>query len=256
MSGWGPGRVIDSFDTNVSLGLVPGYNVLTISGRSLGLVQSSFVSVWDGQSTIGTWMAPTADRIHDLVSTNANDTLAGVGAQKVLVQGVSGGFFTTEIVEMAGLSNSPTANAYDMIHRMDVVQSGVDHINDGDISATAQTDTTVTALMLTGNNRTFSCIYKTPSNEVLLLDQFLASVERSTGGGTDSDFRIVSFLEDLEILTASVVISTSAAGTTAIDVELKYGSRVPPNTYLIGQAAPTQTATTANIFMRGIRVKI
>lgn len=257
LPGGGTGVPVDIYETSnfqsqVSRGKVPGVDDAIVSGRFEGVgADGTYKDIWDGQLSIGQWVAPTTDRIHNLVSTDANDTLAGSGAQKILVQGVSGGLLVSEIVELTGLTNAPTANAYDCINSMNVIQSGVEHVNDGDISATAQVDGTVTSLMLSGNNSTFQAIFKTPSNAELLIDHILYSIERSGGGGTDGEFRLVTFLEDIEIVTASIPVSVTGTGSSAFQVEIQYPAIIPVNSYVKLQAKPTQNNTTGGAVLFG-----
>lgn len=245
-----------AYTSAVSLGIIPGHTNHTASGRSLLLGPTGgFTAIWDGNPTIGDWVAPKQDRIHDIASTSGLDILLGTGAQRILISGISNDLFTQEVIDMNGVDLVATVRAYSMIHRMDVIQSGTTLLNQGDISATAQTDVTVTALMLAGNNRTFSGIYKTARNENFLIKQYVASVERSSGGGTDADFRLLAFNEDLRIATGSITVSTTAAGTSAIEIPIEFPQSIPPNTYVIAAISPSQTNTIANAVLHGERVQ-
>lgn len=63
---------------------------------------------------------------------------------------------------MDGTVNSPTTNSYLRIHRLEVITVGSGEINAGVISATADTDGTVTAEIAIGDGQTQMAIYTIP----------------------------------------------------------------------------------------------
>lgn len=136
--------------------------------------------IWDGG---GTWVAPTQSRIHDLVSTSTNDTSVGTGARTVLIEGLdSVGQDLSEVVTLNGTSNVATTGSYLMINRMTVATAGSGGANVGDITATAQTDSTVTAQISAGNNRTMMAIYKLPDYTGAFLRECYGSLGVCTSG--------------------------------------------------------------------------
>ena len=92
-----------------------------------------------------------------------------------------------ETLTMNGTSNVTTTNSYIMIHRMIVRTAGSNAANVGDISATAQTDNTVTAKILAGNNQTLMAVYQIPSDYSQgCVVSFYADMNRNnTTGATD-----------------------------------------------------------------------
>lgn len=111
----------------------------------------------------GLYVAPTTARVHDIVSTSVNDTSAGTGARTVFIIGIDGSYNrVTETITLNGTSNVPTVNSYLHIHLMQVTSVGTTEVNQGVITATAQTDGTVTCSISTGDGQSASTIYLVP----------------------------------------------------------------------------------------------
>lgn len=132
----------------------------------------------------GTWVPPTQDRLHNIASSDPNDTnTSGSGARKVSIQGISGGVLTTETINLNGVSNVATVNAYDMIHRMRVIDVGSGGEAAGTITATAQTDATVTAEIPAGEyNQTQMAIYRVPDGKTLYLTKLSFGIKKVASG--------------------------------------------------------------------------
>ena len=169
------------FGLMVSLGLLPGITAVTKYGRSINLDSGIETDIWDRANPTDdqtVWVAPTEARIHDIVSSNAGDAAAGVGARTVRIWGLKTWDLreTSENIVMNGLTDVPTVNAYVIIHRMRVVTAGATGPNIGKISATAQIDTTVTALMLEGNGSTEMTMLGIPSTQKAYVTRFFAGI--------------------------------------------------------------------------------
>lgn len=131
-------------------------------GKNTDIDTAASEDIWDGGAV---WVAPTEARLHLIASSVVSDTSAGTGARTVQIYGLdSAGALQNETVTMNGTTNVTTTNSYIMVHRMVVRTAGSNNANVGDISATAQTDSTVTAKILTGNNQTLMAIYQIPSD--------------------------------------------------------------------------------------------
>ncbi len=116
----------------------------------------------------------------------------GSGASAVLVEGLDEDWNEAyEIVRLKGTGNNATVNTYRMINKMVVIHSG-SGANTGVISATAQTDSTVTAQIGTvsgsGANRTQMAIYQVPAGKVGYLKSWYAGINLS---GTGSDISLL-----------------------------------------------------------------
>ena len=183
------------FAMKAALGLIPGIATVNKYGIAPDGIQTSLTDVWsraDSTPTQQIWLAPTAARIHQLVSTSANDTLLGSGARQVRVYGLQ--TWDTpesyEDVDMNGTTPVSTVNSYVIIHRMKVLPSDSTIINDGTITATANTDSTVTAVIIAGEGQTEMAIYGVPSVKDFLLTKIGAGVDRAGGAVRTVDFQL------------------------------------------------------------------
>ena len=142
---------------------------------------SSPEDIWEGT---GVWVAPTAARIHDIVSDDVNDAAAGTGAQSILVSGLDGaGLEVSETVALNGTTPVPTVNSYDITHELRVTAAGAFGRNAGNITATAQIDLTVTAIVLPTENKSLMAIYKVPSDKTAYMSSLRTSfVRKGTSG--------------------------------------------------------------------------
>jgi len=110
------------FLTLVKLGLVPGHKLTHKFGH--GLVTTAPTAI----SSVALYQTPKVNTSLEAVSDDAADTLLGLGAQKIQVQGLvlSGGLFVfqEEEVEMDGLTPVALANDYIRVFRAWISQSG------------------------------------------------------------------------------------------------------------------------------------
>jgi hypothetical protein len=175
------------FDLAVASGLVNGVTFINKFGRNPEIDAEVVADVWDGGATgIDSllWVAPTQARIHAIVSTSTNDTSVGTGARTIRVWGLTDWDTkeSSEDIALNGTTPVNTVNSYVIIHRIRVITNG-GTINAGDITATAATDGTVTARLLTGEGQTQMCVYGVPSVQDLYLTQTYAALNRQSGGG-------------------------------------------------------------------------
>ena len=83
----------------------------------------------------------TAERI-SIVSTDANDTVAGTGVQKILIRGYKDGEFAYEEVDMSGTVAATTSSSFDEIHNAEVSQVGTGS-QGGDITISVSGGSTI-----------------------------------------------------------------------------------------------------------------
>jgi hypothetical protein len=162
------------------LGRFDGLSGVVKFGHAPDGIQTTPTDVWDRADAAVTqqiWVPPTAPRVHQLSSTDADDTAAGAGAQTVRVWGLPswGARETVQDIPMAGLGNAPTTPLV-MINRQQVIGP---NNNQGTITATADTDGTITSLILPANGQTQQAIYGWPSGQSLALLGFYGAVIRA-----------------------------------------------------------------------------
>jgi len=116
--------IIDrDFLTEVKRGNVPGYRLIHKFGKN-GAVGTSPVPIATG----GVYPTPTANVALEIVSDDGDDDVAGDGARKVMIQGLTldGGAFVAqeEEVEMDGTTPVDLANEYIRVFRMWISETG------------------------------------------------------------------------------------------------------------------------------------
>jgi len=185
---------------SIARGLVGGHFAVTKFGRSTN-VDLTFRDLWDVTGT-AIWIAPTAARLHDIKSSSASDSSAGVGARTVRVYGLKTWITAevSELISLNGVTNVPTVDSYVIINHMEVVTKGATDVNVGDITATAQTDTTVTAQINASEGRTQTSIVGIPTLENAYLTDVHAAIERGATALAGTVKLMVNSEPDIELL--------------------------------------------------------
>ena len=209
---------------------VPGMSSENKFSRNIEVDSGVTADVWDGGHTVASggtsliWLAPTAARIHTIASTSASDDTGGTGANSVIINYLPD-WNTAETTEtVTGNLNAGIAmnNAAVMINRMEVIiQSTSTTANAGEITATAATDSTVTARIRAGEGQTQMSIYGVPSIQKLKMGRFYANVNKAGGAAGLLD---VTLLANTAPDTNSVVFITKhtfglqTVGTSAFTI--------------------------------------
>lgn len=218
--------------TQLVLGNIEGHTFVNKFGAAPDGIQVTPTDIWSRANSTPTqqiWLAPTAARIHTLVSTDAADT-----GFNVRVYGLKtwDSLETSELVAMNGLTGVPTVNSYVIIHRMKMIPTAAKVTNVGTITATAAVDGTVTAVILLatgqpGDGQTEMAIYGVPSVQKALLHRWSVNIDRTTGVAVAVDFRL-RVNENPNVQTTGFLrkddISLTSTGTTVLERFYK----VPP----------------------------
>jgi len=150
-----------NFALEIAKGNIPKHSIITKFGFNPDVDTGTFPEDLWGQS--GTYVAPTAARVHNFVSTSVNDTAAGTGARTILIYGIDGSYNrVTETITMNGVVNVASVNSYFHIHLVQVITAGSTGNNVGLITGTAVTDATITISVLATQNQSVSSIYMVP----------------------------------------------------------------------------------------------
>ena len=156
-------------------------------GRSSNVDSGVVTDIWDRANATDDqdiWTAPTEARVHDIVSTSANDAAAGTGARTVRIFGLDANWAEQqEDITLDGTSDVATANSYTRIFRMFCLTFGSGQENAGKITATAKTDSSVTAQINIAEGQTQMAIYTVPSGKTLYVYRYYASGLRAQSSG-------------------------------------------------------------------------
>ncbi len=180
------------FRTDIARGNISGTSFVNKYGRNSDIdTATDPEDIWDGG---GLWVPPTTARTHDIASTSANDIdTTGSGARTIFISGLDANWAEqSETIELDGTNNVPTANTYTRINRMYILTAGSTGVNEGNITATAQTDATVTAQMTAGYGQTFMAIWTVPAGKTAYLTQYYASVEKAAAAEGVAEMTLVA----------------------------------------------------------------
>lgn len=175
-------------DLLVALKVYPKISHINKFGRATDVDSGIATDIWDRANATDSqkiWTAPTSAVIHNIKSTSASDTAAGVGARTVEVSGLVA-FDTdevSEIVTLNGITDVPTVNSYIIIHRMEVLTKGATSANVGTITVTAVGGgNPITAQINVGEGQTLMAIFGIPSTQIGFMTNMYGSVQKVATG--------------------------------------------------------------------------
>ena len=205
-------RGASNFGLDAARGLVPGISTVNKFGRTNNVDSGVSTDIHDGAGTNVIWDAPTAARIHAIVSNSGSDTSAGTGMRTLKVYGLTSWTTaeTSETVTLSGGTPVNTVNAYVIIHRMKAVTYGTSGPNVGTITATAATDGTVTATILPMEGQTQMAIYGVPSTQTFYMTKYYATVLKTGGTAISADIQMLANEEAASFRTGYVIKQTGS----------------------------------------------
>lgn len=184
-----------SFLYQAALGIVPGVSAYKKFGYAT--VTTANTTIWDSGGLYAYLSAPATLKV---ASTNTADTLGGIGANKVKVEGLQEtetddwNFFSVE-VELSGQTPVTVIEDVIRVYRMYVTLSGT---NGGAIGTVAISDGTFTlgnpdgktlAQIVNGNNQTLMAMMSIPSGYTGIITDYFANSGKSGELTIDSVIR-------------------------------------------------------------------
>lgn len=179
-------RIIDT-ETQIARGLLDGFSIVNKFGYNPDVDTGTVPEdVWGG-SGVYTGFPASASETITAVSTSANDTLAGTGAQRIRVIGLDTNYnVLSEDINLNGLTGGVSVNQFRRVHTAFVIQAGSGQVNAGAITIRHTTTTTnVFLVMDIGRNQTNSSAYTVPDGFTGYMRRLMISprVVSSLGAG-------------------------------------------------------------------------
>lgn len=224
--------------SELALGKIPGRSCFKKFGIAPSGGQTTPTDVWDladASTTSQLWVAPTAARVHAIVSDAVADTAGGAGVAAVKVYGLLNWTTaeTSETVVVSGTYPVNTVNSYIIIHRMKVLPQATTTSaggNAGTIKATAAVDGTITAVILPGNGQTEMAVYGVPSIQTALIHSWRGQIDKATGAASAADF-ILRVNENPDVQLPAFLrkddISVQSTGSNSVSNEHKLPLKFP-----------------------------
>jgi len=171
------------FKYDIALGKIPNATTWNKFGYNADVDTSAteIIAEFGGTFNIMT----TADTL-DVVSSSAQDGVAGTGALSIQITGIDASYLEqSEIVIMNGTTPVTTSNSYLGVNRVVVISSGTDDFNVGTITIddTAGTVGTQAELPL-GDSVTQQLIFHTQVGYTFLVDWLWLHVTKLSGGSS------------------------------------------------------------------------
>jgi len=198
------------FYTAVGLGMVPGVRRVTALGNNPDIDTATFPeTVWTGGG-LYPWMTATTSL--EIVSTDATDSSAGVGARTVLINGLDINYVeVAQTITLNGLTPVVIPTQLFRINNALVMTSGSTQTNVGDINIRDAGAGTVRGIIPAGYGITRQAVYTVPAGFTLSVHSILGSMVRS---GASASATIATFFR-------------SPTGTYRLPLEFSISDTVP-----------------------------
>lgn len=196
---------------------VANFMPVVVTGRNTDVDLAAAEDIWTGGAV---YVPPTTARLHTLVSSSANDAAAGTGARTITVTGLDINFTAqSETVTLNGVTGVSTTKSYRRILSLRVATAGSGLANAGAITATAATDTTVSARIEIGKNRSEMAIYTVPAGKTAYFMCWYGSIGNTTINSSAELNMLIKFGCDaatsvFEVMCTRGLIATASSSFT------------------------------------------
>lgn len=208
------------FYLEVAKGNVPKHSIVSIFGLNPNVGLAAFEDIW---GVGGLLVQPVAGETWEIVSTDANDTLAGTGARTVIVAYLDTDYIErTQEIEMNGITPVSLAGSDQFRHAASAVLSvGSGKKNAGDIFIRNSSGGTNRSVILTADNITQDSHYTVPAGKSLYLVHFVINVNKN------EDIQTRLFVADPTLGTEFEVYEISAYQSTIESqiLPIKFGEK-------------------------------
>lgn len=159
-------------------------------------------------------------------STDANDTLTGTGARRVMLYGLDANFKEQfEIVNMAGATFVSTTKTWARCNKAVVIEAGSNQGASGQITIVGGGG--IFARILPKENVSRNLIYSVPANKTAFVSDLWFSINRSSGSASNATDRDVDIQFNIRDLNRNVVYRPMVVNITQMQSFEKDCSKTP-----------------------------
>lgn len=180
--------LLQNFYLNAAIGKVPGAETFYKLGESTQIPSSTFIILSNLTTVARPSNFPAVAQQMQVVSTSANDTAAGTGAQQVTIDyltettSIFGFKRFSEIVTLNGLGAVNTvATGISRIERFRVSRIGATGVSQGDISLQSVGGATTFELIPVGENINRTCVHFVPNGYMSIVTDILVGATTAAG---------------------------------------------------------------------------
>jgi len=182
-------RVASDFFLDVAVGRVAGWAHVNKFGHNPDVDMTPDEDIWEvGGDYTGFITTPTT---LEMFSSDANDTVAGTGAQIIELQGLDSDFLEqTEQVAMSGAGTVISLNKYVRINRVFVVSVGSVGANIGVVTVQDTQPVTMASIAI-NDNQTHQAVYTVPTDKQGLITVVWAGIGTGSAAGVATDIELL-----------------------------------------------------------------
>ena len=214
------------FIYQVSLGNRDGYISWNKFGYNANLDSANQEVIWSHSNG---WTYLTTASTLDVISTSANDSILGTGAQVVVISGINENKdIVSEVIELDGLNAVTTQHQYFGVNRVAVSSSGTLHTNDGIITASVTgSPANIQAEIPLGSGVTQQAIFFIPKDYTFASNWLWANIGRTVNNQVPS---VTFYMYHYSYITnvKREIFRSKIDGTTENTIDLK-----PPQPFVI-----------------------
>jgi len=165
----------------VALGRRQGATTWNKWGYNADIDTAAAETIW---TVGGTLTRMTAADTFNVVSTSANDTSAGTGAQSIIIYGIDENYLAiTEVVTLNGTTPVVTTNQWIGVNRAAIYLAGSGGENAGDINITVTTSGVAQAQIPTSAGSSQHAFFFVQAGHQALMDWLYINMVKISGGG-------------------------------------------------------------------------
>lgn len=214
----------------IAEGAISGHTSLLKFGTRTAVAANTQSTIWEGTNPLYSYL--DAASTLSVVSSSAQDGVAGTGALTITITGLDANFMEqSEIVTMNGVGAVVTTKAFRRAFRAYVSTCGTSRTNVGNINITSSVGSVQMIYIPAGDGQTLMTLWTVPLDKVAYLTQLTASNDSGKG----ARFALYTRLND---------------GATLYPWQIKYRGYILGGTYVIPLSIPFKIPAKTDIEIR------